>query len=110
MIYTLAGQVSVVVPYEVSGKSTTQVQIVYQSQGSNIVAMPVSTAVPGIFTSDASGRGLGAVINQDGTVNSPSNLAPVGSYISVYATGEGQTNPEGVDGKQIGRASCRERG
>ena len=99
MIYTLAGQVSVVVPYEVSGKSTTQLQVVYQSQSSSIVSMPVSTAVPGIFTSDASGRGLGAIINQDGTVNSSSNPAPVGSYISVYATGEGQTNPEGVDGK-----------
>jgi len=102
MIYTLAGQVSVVVPYELDGKSTTQVQVVYQGQSSNIVSMPVSKAVPGIFTSDASGRGPGSIINLDGTVNLASSPASVGSYVSVYATGEGQTNPQGVDGKPGG--------
>jgi uncharacterized protein (TIGR03437 family) len=99
MIYTQVGQVSVVVPYEVSGKSTTQVQVVYQGQNSNLVSMPVSAVMPGIFTIDASGHGPGAILNQDGTVNSASNPASVGSYVFVYATGEGQTNPGGIDGK-----------
>ena len=99
MIYALAGQISVVVPYEVSGKSSTQVQVSYQGQLSNSVAMPVSAVLPGVFTLDASGHGPGAIDNQDGTVNSANNPAAVGYYVFVYATGEGQTNPAGVDGK-----------
>jgi uncharacterized protein (TIGR03437 family) len=99
LIYTWAGQVSAVVPYAVSGKTSTQVQVSYQNQNSNLVAIPVTNAVPGIFTMDASGRGQGAIVNQDGTVNSADNPAAVGSYVSVYATGEGQTRPGGIDGK-----------
>ncbi len=38
-------------------------------------------------------------MNPDGSVNSASNPVAVGSYISVYATGEGQTNPAGTNGK-----------
>jgi uncharacterized protein (TIGR03437 family) len=97
IIYTQASQVSVVVPYEVIEK--TQVKVVYQGQASNRVLIPVAPAMPGIFTAGASGHGQGSILNQDGTVNSASNPAPVGSYVSVYATGEGQTNPAGIDGE-----------
>jgi uncharacterized protein (TIGR03437 family) len=99
LIYTWAGQVSAVVPYAVSGKTSTQVQVIYQGQNSNVVAMPVTNAVPGMFTTDASGVGQGAIVNQNGTLNSASNPAAIASYISVYATGEGQTRPGGIDGK-----------
>jgi uncharacterized protein (TIGR03437 family) len=50
--------------------------------------MPVLAAAPGIFTQDGSGKGRAAVINQDGTVNTPS--AP-GSYVTLYGTGGGPT-------------------
>jgi uncharacterized protein (TIGR03437 family) len=99
MIYALAGQVSCVVPYEVSGKSSTQVQVSYQGQLSDSVTEPVADAVPGVFTINSSGSGPGAIVNQDGTLNSASNPAAIGSTVSVYATGEGQTNPAGVDGR-----------
>ena len=99
LIYTLAGQVSAVVPYAVSGKTSTQLQVTYQGQNSNLVAIPVTSVAPGIFTIDASGKGAGAIVNQDGTVNSSVNPAAVGSYVFVYATGEGQTTPGGIDGK-----------
>ena len=99
LIFTWAGQVSAVVPYAVSGMTSTQVQVSYQGQNSNMVAIPVTNAVPGIFTMDASGRGQGAILNQNGTVNSADNPAALGSYVSVYATGEGQTRPGGIDGK-----------
>ena len=99
LIFAWAGQVSAVVPYAVSGKTSTQVQVSYQGQNSIMVAIPVTNAVPGIFTMDASGRGQGAILNQNGTVNSADNPAALGSYVSVYATGEGQTRPGGIDGK-----------
>jgi uncharacterized protein (TIGR03437 family) len=99
MVYTVAGQVSAIVPYGVNGKSTTRVQVDYQGKSSNVVSMPVAAVMPGIFTMDGSGHGPGAILNQDGTVNSASNPAPVGTYIVVYGTGEGQTAPAGMDGK-----------
>ena len=87
------------VPYEVAGKNSTQVQVSYQGQNSNAVTIPVAATQPGIFTNNASGQGQGAIVNQDGTVNSPSNPASAGTFVFVYATGEGQTTPSGIDGK-----------
>jgi uncharacterized protein (TIGR03437 family) len=102
MVYSLAGQVSAIVPYEVAGKSVTQVVVSYQGQTSAPLTVPVAAAVPGIFTISASGSGQGAILNQNGTVNGPNNPAPVGSYVFVFATGEGQTNPAGMDGSLDG--------
>jgi len=104
LIYVSSTQVSCVVPYEVSGKSSTTMQVVFQNQNSSGVILPVTAAAPGIFTADSSGSGGGAILNQDGSPNSPSNPAPAGSIIVVYATGEGQTTPTGADG-QLGGSS-----
>jgi uncharacterized protein (TIGR03437 family) len=64
IVYAVASQVSVVVPYEVNGQATAQVQVSYQGQSSDIVSMPVSTTTPGIFTispdfsSESAGRSV----------------------------------------------------
>jgi uncharacterized protein (TIGR03437 family) len=55
-------------------------------------------AVPGIFTTNGSGSGQAAILNQDSTLNSPSNPATRGSIVSVYLTGMGALNPPIVDG------------
>jgi uncharacterized protein (TIGR03437 family) len=47
---------------------------------------------------DGNGSGQALAFNQDGTPNSLSNPAVVGSTITFYATGVGQTVPPGVDG------------
>jgi uncharacterized protein (TIGR03437 family) len=60
--------------------------------------------VPGIFTMDVSGCGQGAVLNAsaDGStsLNSPTNSAAPGDYISIYGTGNGDDinnrPPDGV--------------
>jgi uncharacterized protein (TIGR03437 family) len=94
-----SGQVTAVVPYEVSGNLSTQLQISYQGQTSSAVSVPVAVAASGIFTADSSGSGQGLVFNEDGSANAPGNAASAGSTVVVYATGEGQTIPGGVDGK-----------
>jgi uncharacterized protein (TIGR03437 family) len=99
LIFTSASQVSAVVPYSVSGKTSTLVRVSYQGQSSAPVTMPVTAVMPGMFTVDASGRGPGAILNQDLTLNTAANPAFVGSIVIVYATGEGQTTPSGIDGK-----------
>jgi uncharacterized protein (TIGR03437 family) len=96
ILYSSAGQVSVIVPYELAGASSTSVQVEYQSIESTSVDVRVIDSAPGIFTVNLAGQG--AIINQNGTINSTTDGAPIGSTVSIYATGEGQTSPAGVDG------------
>ena len=49
----------------------------------------MNTYSPGIYSPDAGVSRQAAVINQDGTINSPTNPAARGSVISIYATGQG---------------------
>jgi uncharacterized protein (TIGR03437 family) len=99
LIYAQAGQANVVVPHAVSGRSSVQVRIEAQGQTSNALTVPVAQAAPGVFTLDSSGTGQAAVLNQDNSLNSAANPAPRGSIISLFATGTGQTDPPGIDGK-----------
>ncbi len=94
-------QITAIVPFEVNSKSSTQVQVTTGSLMSPAVVVPVVPAAPGIFTLAGTGTGQGAVLNQDGSVNSPSNPAVKGSVISIYATGGGQTNPASATGKVV---------
>jgi uncharacterized protein (TIGR03437 family) len=98
MLYASSTQVAAVVPWGITGP-TAQVTVTYQGQTSATATVPVYPSAPGLFTLDGSGTGQVAAINQDGTVNGASNPAPVGSVISLYATGGGQTLPGGVDGQ-----------
>jgi uncharacterized protein (TIGR03437 family) len=100
--FTSQQQVSVIVPYAVYGKTPVQLVLEYNGQRSAPFQLDVTDAAPGIFSQDLSGTGPGAILNvqADGTValNTAQALAPRGTYISVYMTGEGQTDPGGVDG------------
>ncbi len=98
IVYVSAAQVSGIVPYAVAGKSASQVVASYQGQQSTALAVKVAAAVPGMFSADFSGKGQGAILNQDGTYNSAANPAPAGSVVVLFGTGEGQTVPPGVDG------------
>ena len=98
MIYTSATQVAAIVPYELTGASA-QVTATYQGQTSASVTVAVAPSAPGLFTHGSTGQGQAAAINQDGSINTSAKPAPIGSIISLYATGEGQTSPAGVNGK-----------
>ena len=105
LIYVSASQASAVVPYEVADKVRTEVQVEYRSVKSNPVLIAVAPATPAVFTANASGAGQGAILNQDGSVNSESNPAPQGSIVVIYAAGGGQTVPAGVTGAVTSGAS-----
>ena len=94
-----AGQVNAIVPYGVRGRAETRVSVEYQGRRTAEVIVPVAAASPAVFTLDASGAGPGAILNQDWSVNSAANPAERGSVIQIFATGGGQTNPPGVDGR-----------
>jgi len=97
MVYSSAGQVSAAVPFGLQA-ATTQIQVEYQGQTSQVLTEPVLPVTPGIFSSDGSGTGQALALNENGLLNSPSNPAAAGSVIRVYATGLGQMSPAGQDG------------
>ena len=103
MLYTQAGQVNVVVPYSVAGKSTVQVQLEYQGTLSAPASFVVADAAPAIFTIDGSGHGQGAILDQDTSVNSDLNPADRGSIAVLYASGAGQMVPASQDGAITGK-------
>jgi uncharacterized protein (TIGR03437 family) len=72
--------------------------ILYQGAFSAGFSLPVTTEAPGLFSYDSTGGGGAAIINQDGSVNTPSNPASAGDTISLYGTGDGEEDPIPVTG------------
>jgi uncharacterized protein (TIGR03437 family) len=82
-------QVTVQVPWEIAGQTSTEVVVTYNGPPA-VASAPVvvGPSTPGIY----------AVANSDGTLNSPSNPAKMGGFIAIYGTGGGVTNPLGITG------------
>lgn len=100
--YVSSGQINALVPYEVQGSTTAQVVATYQNHSSAALTVNVADSAPGLFSSDGSGHGQGAILNSNSTYNSASNPAAPGSIIVLFGTGEGQTVPAGTDGLVAG--------
>jgi len=96
LLFVEPTHINAVVPYGVAGREKTEVQVEYSGKVSQVVPVPVTESMPGIFTIDGS---QAAALNEDGSFNSASNPAVKGSIVTLYATGEGKTDPPGVDGK-----------
>jgi uncharacterized protein (TIGR03437 family) len=98
LIYAVAGQISAVVPYEVSGKQQTVIQYSFNSVVSNNATLPVAASAPAIFTQNASGSGPGLVLNGGTSLNTAANPAAGGSIVAVLATGGGTIMGGATDG------------
>ncbi len=98
ILYSSATQINAIVPYEVAGANNASVEVTFGSAKSNSVTAPVASSAPGIFSADESGSGPGAILDSNYNLISTTNPATAGSVIQVYATGQGQTKPAGVDG------------
>ncbi len=100
MVYAVSTQCSAVVPYFGATKTTTHVQVEYKGVRSEPVEVAIGATAPGLFTMDFSGKGQGAILNEDNvTRNSASAPARPGSVVVLWGTGEGITDPPGVDGR-----------
>ncbi len=99
LVYVSATQASALIPYQVSGKTSTQLTVSYNGITSAATTLKVSAAAPGLFAANQQGSGQGAIVNQDATFNSAANPAATGTYIALYGTGEGLLNPAGVTGQ-----------
>ncbi len=107
LLYASATQIAGIAPFSLAASLASpgpppliSIQVGYQGIGSvtmtnSLLVVPV---VPGLFTSDASGHGQAAIVNQDGSINSVSHPAPPGSIVSLFCSGCGATTPLGTDG------------
>jgi uncharacterized protein (TIGR03437 family) len=98
LLYGSAGQINAVAPFELAGQSTVQMAVTQANGQSLTTTVPVAATNPSIFAANGTGTGQGAILNADMSRNSVSNPAPLGSVISIFATGLGVTSPASVDG------------
>jgi len=99
LLYASSSQINAIVPFAVTDKTSTLAQVTYNGNTVLSLNLPVNGASPGLFTFDSSGVGQAAVLNQDFSMNSSANAAAKGSLVMLFATGAGQTDPPGIDGK-----------
>jgi uncharacterized protein (TIGR03437 family) len=99
VIAVTSGQIDVMVPYGVSGRASTAVQVSYLGVTSAAINYTVAATVPGIYTLNEAGSGQGAILDQNLSPNGSNNPAAPGSVVAVYMTGEGITSPASTTGE-----------
>lgn len=98
LLYVQTGQINAVAPFDLNPNQPVTLTVEYE--GKRLIHMlRVVSAQPGMFTSDGSGHGWVAALNQDGSVNSTTNPAQVGSIVSLFFTGTGPTAPPSEAGE-----------
>lgn len=90
-------RIEAIVPYyPLEGDFVANVQVFYDGNATGVFPAVIQLAIPAVFSMDGSGQGQAAVLNEDGTLNSPSNRALKGSVVSIFCTGLGAVvNPPG---------------
>lgn len=99
MLYVANNQLAGLAPFGLKGKTSTNVQVIFNSLKSPIITLPVSAAAIALSSADASGGGGGTILNQDNTLNTPANPARVGDTVVMYASYAGPLNVNGTDGR-----------
>jgi uncharacterized protein (TIGR03437 family) len=105
VLYASTGAISTVAPFGIASLPQVAIQVGVDGVMSDIQTVPVAAAAPGVFSLDSSGRGPGAILNSDYSLNSDQNPAAPGSIVMVYATGGGLTARQNATGKTASAAS-----
>ncbi len=94
------GQINAVVPrYEANCPSPTiAIQVWVDGIPSAVYNAPCAPAAPALYSADQTGKGPGAILNQDASINSAANPAARGSVITLYGTGAGAMDTVLYDG------------
>lgn len=107
ILYASGTQINAVVPSAAGAARTAEVRVEYLTRRSDPVTVPITITSPAIFTLTGSGTGPGAILNQNGSLNTDENPAEPGSVIAIYLTGLGELDPTPVDGEVITSANLR---
>jgi uncharacterized protein (TIGR03437 family) len=95
LVYVQDGQINAIAPWKLTVGQSTAICVTYNGGAPNCIQKTVAAAAPGVFTVDGIHA---AALNEDGTVNSPSNPAKTGTIVSIFATGLGALTPTPTDG------------
>lgn len=78
LLYTGAQQINLRIPPSLAGQTSAQMVVTADSHSATIT-VPLTAVAPAIFTP--------GVLNQDNSINSASNPAPLGSILQIFGTG-----------------------
>jgi uncharacterized protein (TIGR03437 family) len=98
LLWVQDAQINTVAPWSLTPGKTTQVCVSYNNVNTNCLTWPVVQTAPAVFTVDGT---YAAALNQDGSINSATNPAAVGSIVSVWATGLGPIAPPQAGGTLV---------
>jgi uncharacterized protein (TIGR03437 family) len=93
ILYAHSKQINAIAPAGLTVNGTTQVVVTYNNQQFGPVVAKTIFGRPGIFRLQIGQSAQAVAINQDGTLNGPTNPAPRGSVVALWGTGYGQTSP-----------------
>jgi uncharacterized protein (TIGR03437 family) len=99
LLYVQDSQINAIVPWSLEAGQQAQICVVYNGSATNCLNAVVASSDPGVFMVTPV---FAAALNQDGTLNSASNPAKVGTVASIFATGLGAIDPPQPDGAIIG--------
>jgi uncharacterized protein (TIGR03437 family) len=102
IVFASKDQINAIVPFGAASQPLAAVQIRNAGRQGLNSSISIGATAPGLFTSNGSGVGQAAALNQDGSVNSPDNPAAAGSVMVLYGTGAGATLENSSDGEIIG--------
>jgi len=104
-------QINVIVPWEVANRASTNMVVMVNNVPSAGMTIGINPVAPGTYTLSATGSGQASAVDvSTGQINGPATGVQIGggtiqtfpaaggSFISVFGTGGGVTNPPGTDG------------
>jgi uncharacterized protein (TIGR03437 family) len=92
ILYAQSRQINAIAPVGPAANGTRHVTVTYNNQQFGPAVAQVKFGSPGIFRLQIGQSAQAVAINQDGTLNGPTNPAARGSVVAVWGTGYGQTN------------------
>ncbi len=93
LTYAGLNQINAAVPWELGNATTATVVVNNNGTSSANFQVNLAPTAPSLFVATQNGSGQGAIVNQDGSLNSSTNGASAGSFIALYATGGGAETP-----------------
>ena len=107
LFYVSPSQINALIPNNAPTSGTADLQVVRTDNGQTLgdVNITMSTVAPGLFTTNGSGTGQVAAINDDGTYNSSTNPISRGHVLQVFGTGLGNIPGAPNDGSAVSTAT-----
>lgn len=94
ILYSLASQLAIQIPFEVAGQTTASLVVSVGGQSSVARTINIAPAAAGIFTVNQAGTQDAIVVHSDGvTLVTPQNPARINEVVVMYVTGLGVLNP-----------------